>query len=105
MNCPEEPVQSLLDRERSCQVATNLMSNAVKFTPNGGRIVWKVFAEPDAAIMNVRDTGTGIKAEDLAHIFEMFYQGEASAGPRKTELGIRLTQDQNLAKMVTGTTE
>ncbi len=105
MNFPEEPVYAFVDRERSCQVATNLMSNAVKFTPNGGSIVWKVFAEPDAAIMSVRDTGSGIKAEDLAHIFEMFYQGEAPAGPRKTGLGIGLTVVKNLVEMLTGTIE
>src|SRR5260370_40742033 len=71
MNFPEEPVYAFVDRERCCQVATNLMANAVKFTPNGGSIVWKVFAEPDAAIMSVRDTRAGIQAEHLVHIFQM----------------------------------
>jgi len=103
MNFPEEPVYALVDRQRCCQIATNLMSNAVKFTPNGGSIVWKVSAEPDSAVMSVRDTGSGIKAEDLEHIFEIFYQGEAAAGPRKTGLGIGLTVVKNLVDMHSGT--
>jgi signal transduction histidine kinase len=105
MDFPEEPVYARVDRERMCQVATNLMSNAVKFTPNGGTIVWRVFEEPDAAVMSVRDTGAGIKKEDLAHIFEMFYQGEVASSPRKSGLGIGLTVVQNLVEMHGGTIE
>jgi signal transduction histidine kinase len=105
MNFPEEPVYAVVDRERCCQIATNLMSNAVKFTPNGGSIVWRVHANADSAVMSVRDTGAGIKAEDLAHIFEIFYQGEAPAGPRKTGLGIGLTVVKNLVDMHSGTIE
>jgi signal transduction histidine kinase len=105
MNFPEEPTYAFVDRERCCQIATNLMSNAVKFTPNGGTIAWTVRAEPDAAVMSVRDTGSGIKADDLGHIFEIFYQGEAAAGPRKTGLGIGLTVVKNLVDMQGGTIE
>ena len=105
MNFPEEPVNARVDRERMCQVATNLMSNAVKFTPNGGTIVWRVYEEPDASVMSVRDTGTGIKAEDLAHIFEIFYQGEVASSPRKAGLGIGLTVVKNLVEMHGATIE
>ena len=98
-NFPEEPVNARVDRERMCQVATNLMSNAVKFTPNGGTITWRVYEEPDAAVMSVRDTGPGIKEEDLAHIFEIFYQGEVTSSPRKSGLGIGLTVVKNLVEM------
>jgi signal transduction histidine kinase len=99
MNFPEEPVNARVDRERMCQVATNLMSNAVKFTPNGGTITWRVYEEPDAAVMSVRDTGPGIKEEDLTHIFEIFYQGEVTSSPRKSGLGIGLTVVKNLVEM------
>ena len=99
MNLPEEPVNAHVDRERMFQVATNLMSNAVKFTPNGGTITWRVYEEPDAAVMSVRDTGPGIKEEDLAHIFEIFYQGEVPSSPRKSGLGIGLTVVKNLVEM------
>jgi signal transduction histidine kinase len=99
MNFPEEPVNAHVDRERMFQVATNLMSNAVKFTPNGGTITWRVYEEPDAAVMSVRDTGPGIKEEDLGHIFEIFYQGEVPSSPRKSGLGIGLTVVKNLVEM------
>jgi len=105
MNFPEEPVNARVDRERMCQVATNLMSNAVKFTPNGGTIVWRVYEEPDNAVMSIRDTGAGIKEEDLAHIFEIFYQGEAVGSPRKAGLGIGLTVVKNLVEMHGATIE
>jgi len=105
MNFPEEPVNARVDRERMCQVATNLMSNAVKFTPNGGTITWRVYEEPDAAVMSVRDTGAGIKEEDLAHIFEIFYQGEVASSPRKAGLGIGLTVVKNLVEMHGATVE
>lgn len=105
MNFPEEPVNARVDRERMCQVATNLMSNAVKFTPNGGTITWRVYEEPDAAVMSIRDTGPGIKEEDLAHIFEIFYQGEVTSSPRKSGLGIGLTVVKNLVEMHEATVE
>jgi len=105
MNFPEEPVNARVDRERMCQVATHLMSNAVKFTPNGGTITWRVYEEPDAAVMSVRDTGPGIKEEDLAHIFEIFYQGEVASSPRKAGLGIGLTVVKNLVEMHGATVE
>ncbi len=105
MNFPEEPVYARVDRERFCQVATNLMSNAVKFTPGGGSIVWRAFEEPDSVVMSIRDTGAGIKADDLAHIFDIFYQGEVASGTRQAGLGIGLTVVKNLVEMHGGTIE
>jgi signal transduction histidine kinase len=105
MNFPEEPVNVRVDRERMCQVATNLMSNAVKFSPKGGTILWRVFEEPDAAVMSIRDNGPGIKEADLEHIFEMFYQGDVGASPRKAGLGIGLTVVKDLVEMHGATIE
>src|SRR6202045_2341618 len=83
LDLPQEPIYAFVDRERICQVATNLMSNAVKFTPNEGSIVWRVFQEPSWLVMCIRDTGRGIKAEDLGKIFDIFFQGQAAdAGQR-----------------------
>jgi signal transduction histidine kinase len=61
--------------------------------------VWRVFEEPDSAVMSIRDNGPGIKAEDLAHIFEIFYQGDVEGSPRKAGLGIGLTVVKNLVEM------
>ena len=102
LDLPEEPIYAFVDRERICQVATNLMSNAVKFTPNGGSIVWQVFQEPSWLVMCIRDTGRGIKADDLGNIFDIFFQGQAAdAGQRG--LGIGLTVVKNLVELHRGT--
>jgi len=105
MKFPQKPIYARVDRERCCQVATNLMSNAVKFTPKGGNIVWQVSEDADSAIMSIRDTGPGIKAEDLAHIFDLFYQGEVAVDERRTGLGIGLTVVKNLVDLQGGTIE
>jgi len=105
MNFPEEPVYARADRERLCQIATNLMSNAVKFTPNGGSIVWRVFEEPHSVVMSIRDSGPGIKADDLAHIFDIFFQGEVASGARHSGLGIGLTVVKDLVEIHGGTIE
>ena len=46
LELPPDPVYAHVDRERLCQIANNLMSNAVKVTPKGGTIVWRLFQEP-----------------------------------------------------------
>ena len=100
---PEEPVYALVDRERICQVATNLMSNAVKFTPNGGSIVWRLFREPSWLVMSIRNTGSGIKANDLAQIFNIFYQGQVASDARQRGLGIGLAVVKNILELHGGT--
>jgi signal transduction histidine kinase len=105
MKFPENPVYARADRERCCQVATNLMSNAVKFTPKGGSIVWRVSEDADSAIMSIHDSGPGIKPEDLAHVFDLFYQGEVGPDERRTGLGIGLTVVKNLVDLHGGTIE
>lgn len=76
LELPTEPVYAQVDRERLCQVANNLMSNAVKYTPKGGTIVWRLFLEPGWQVMSIRDSGIGIRAGDLPQIFDIFFQGE-----------------------------
>jgi signal transduction histidine kinase len=100
---PEEPVYALVDRERICQVATNLMSNAVKFTPNGGSIVWRLFREPSWLVMSIRNTGSGIKADDLAQIFNIFYQGQVASDAPQRGLGIGLAVVKNILELHGGT--
>jgi signal transduction histidine kinase len=99
LELPVEPVYALVDRERLCQVANNLMSNAVKFTPKGGTISWRLFQEPGWQVMSIRDNGVGIKAGDLSHIFEIFYQGEVPATVHQGGLGIGLPVVKNLLEL------
>jgi two-component system OmpR family sensor kinase len=66
------------DRDRLKQVLINLISNAIKYTPQGGEVFLSLGKVGDNARLIVRDTGFGIPSEDLPHIFERFYRAEKS---------------------------
>ena len=79
------------DPDRLLQVMANLLSNATKFTPRGGRIAVRV-REPDSRVeLRVIDTGQGITSELLPHIFDRFTQGDSSTTRRSSGLGLGLT--------------
>jgi signal transduction histidine kinase len=105
LEMPAEPVYALVDRGRICQVTNNLMSNAVKFTPKDGSILWRLFQEPGWQVMSIRDTGVGIKASDQSHIFDIFFQGEVPANVRQGGLGIGLPVVKNLLELHGATIE
>jgi len=66
------------DRDRIKQMLLNLVGNAVQYTPNGGLVTLRLRLDGTRAHFSVTDTGPGIPAEDLPHIFERFYRGEKS---------------------------
>jgi two-component system sensor histidine kinase BaeS len=66
------------DPVRLRQVVDNLVTNALRHTPAGGRVELRGFADGDDLVIEVRDTGTGIAAEDLPHVFERFWRAEKS---------------------------
>jgi PAS domain S-box-containing protein len=82
------------DRVRFKQVLYNLLSNAVKFTPKAGRITINCREDGNLVCISVADTGTGIRAEDQAVIFEEFRQVEGPAGTTQegTGLGLAITK-------------
>jgi len=84
----------LADSNRLWQVVNNLLDNAVKFTPAGGRITLDVEREGGAAVLRVRDTGFGIAPEDLPHVFERFYQADKARqrGRGGSGLGLSISQ-------------
>lgn len=75
------------------EIACNLLSNAIKFTPAGGKITLSVSkGKHNRAIIKVRDTGKGISAEDLNHIFEPFFQGSDTDMSKGSGIGLHYTR-------------
>ncbi|HKP83228.1 MAG TPA: ATP-binding protein [Pyrinomonadaceae bacterium] len=91
------------DRLRLQQIAWNLLNNAVKFTPPGGRIEISLGNEGDSAVLVVSDTGQGIDPNFLPHVFEMFRQADGSNRRRHGGLGIGLALVRQLVQLHGGT--
>jgi two-component system phosphate regulon sensor histidine kinase PhoR len=72
------------------QVVNNLLDNAIKFTPAGGRVEVRVEAAAGRAVLRVADTGAGIPPEDLSRIFERFYQVDKARGRENSRRGTGL---------------
>jgi signal transduction histidine kinase len=80
------------DRTRLEQVAANLIDNAVKYTPAGGRVDVEVAREGHSALLRVRDTGPGIPADELPRIFDRLFRGDTSRAERGLGLGLSLVK-------------
>jgi signal transduction histidine kinase len=87
-----DDVSVVADRTRLEQVAANLIDNAVKYTPAGGRVDVEVRRVEDAAILRVRDTGPGIAADELPRIFDRLFRGDTSRTERGLGLGLSLVK-------------
>jgi signal transduction histidine kinase len=90
-----DQVQVNGDRDRLKQVLLNLVGNAIQYTPQGGDVFLSLGKVAEQARLIVRDTGPGIPAEDLPHIFERFYRAEKSRTRNKSTgfgLGLAITQ-------------
>ena len=88
----EENVHIKSDAELLSLVWNNLISNALKFTPNGGRVCVSLKTEASCAVVQVSDTGCGISKSVGAHIFEKFYQGDTSHATQGNGLGLALVK-------------
>jgi len=82
----------MADRERIGQVLSNLVHNAVKFTPPGGRVTVTAERSGDGVRFSVRDSGVGIPRDELDRIFERFYKGERSRSGSGTGLGLAIAR-------------
>lgn len=87
------------DPTRLAQVIANLLNNAAKFTPSNGRIELSMRAEGPRAVISVRDNGIGIPPADLARIFEMFVQLDASKTQAAAGLGLGLALARSLVAL------
>ena len=88
----EDDVQICSDAELLSLVWNNLISNAVKFTPEGGSIGVALRTEGDTVTVSITDTGCGIDPETGKHIFEKFYQGDTSHATHGNGLGLALVK-------------
>jgi two-component system sensor histidine kinase BaeS len=78
------------DPDRLSQVLRNLMSNAIRHTPAGGRVTVTVREAGSTVSVVVADTGSGISAEDLPHVFDRFYRGDRSRSRQGGGAGLGL---------------
>jgi PAS domain S-box-containing protein len=91
------------DYDRLVQVAWNLLSNSVKFTESGGRVTIGLAAEEGVVRLTVADTGQGIDAGFLPHVFDRFRQADPSASRRHGGLGLGLALVRDLVELHGGT--
>ena len=103
VSLPPAPIWLHADAARLEQVVVNLLTNAAKYTDDGGRIALSVRQEGDVAVLRVRDTGVGIAAELLPDIFDLFTQGERSLDRAQGGLGIGLCLVKRLVELHGGT--
>jgi signal transduction histidine kinase len=88
-----DPPRGLIwcDRDRIQQVIWNLLSNSIKFTPQGGSIEVRLENNPDSARILIRDTGIGIRPDFLPHVFDHFRQASEFATRMHGGLGVGLS--------------
>jgi PAS domain S-box-containing protein len=101
VNVNEEPVWCNGDAERLRQVLSNLLHNACKFTDTGGAIDVELRVDPSAAIaiLEIRDTGIGMNADTIKHLFEPFVQADNSFERSRGGLGLGLALVRGLIEM------
>jgi two-component system, OmpR family, sensor kinase len=93
---PDTPVRLSVDPHRIQEMLLNLVTNAIKYTPKGGRIALSLQDQGDAVVLTVQDTGIGIAPGDLPHIFDRFWRADPArsrTGDRPgTGLGLAITK-------------
>lgn len=86
------PVPMRGDRNRMLQVAGNLIDNAVKYTPDGGKVELRAFLRKAEAVLSVSDSGPGIPAHELPRIWDRLYRGDLSRSEHGLGLGLSLVK-------------
>ncbi len=99
LNLPAAPIRIRHDPQRIGQVVGNLVANAVKFTGRGGSVTVDVSGTPDGARIDVTDTGVGIDAAELPHIFDRFYRGSRANEARGSGSGLGLAIVHSIVDM------
>jgi PAS domain S-box-containing protein len=102
-DCGPQPEQSLGDSMRLQQVVWNLLTNAIKFTPEGGRVELRMEGAGDNVRITVSDTGKGIEPEFLPFVFDPLRQADSSSARRYGGLGLGLSLVKHLVELHGGT--
>lgn len=92
-----------VDKNRFGQVMSNLLSNAIKYTPDGGTVTVSTQLDTDSVQINVIDTGLGIPAESIPHLFEKFYRVPGSAHMAREGTGLGLAIVKTITQRMNGT--
>jgi two-component system, OmpR family, sensor histidine kinase BaeS len=87
------PAPVLADERWMHQVATNLLGNALKFTPAGGTVTISTRQDGPSAVLEVADTGVGIRADELPRIFDRFWRGQAAAQTSGSGIGLAIAAE------------
>lgn len=98
----DDSIQVYVDRRRMTQVFVNLLSNALKFTPKGGKVTVRAKQQKETTILTVEDTGGGIPVEELQQVFERFYRVDPSRSRQSGGSGIGLTIVKKLVESHSG---
>jgi PAS domain S-box-containing protein len=101
----EGPVRTLGDADRLHQVLANLLANAIKFTPRGGRIEVRLSSTPEEAVLTVSDDGPGIQPEDRARLFERLFRGDDVKRLQVSGAGLGLAIARSIVEAHDGTIE
>ncbi len=105
ITAPPEPIYLDADPTRLAQVISNLLNNAAKYTEKGGHVWLIAERQGNEAVISVRDTGIGIAAEHLPHLFEMFSQVAPALERSQGGLGIGLSLVRGLVELHGGSVE
>jgi CheY-like chemotaxis protein len=99
---PKEPVPVRGDSVRLMQAVVNLLTNAARYTPQGGHIDVRLRIDDGKAELSVNDDGMGIDPEDMASLFDLFARPPRAGGPDEGGLGLGLTIVRNLVSLHAG---
>ena len=102
IHVPEDLPQVMADPTRAVQILTNVLVNALRYTPAPGKVVLAVNCEYTMVAFRISDTGVGLSPEQIAHIFERFYRVDKSRSRAFGGSGIGLTIAQSLAQAMGG---
>jgi PAS domain S-box-containing protein len=100
---PDQPLLLDADPTRLEQILSNLLINAARYTPHGGKIWLAAERSEDAVIVRLRDNGIGIEPEFLGRVFDLFVQGKRRPGTRQDGVGIGLSLVKDLVTLHGGT--